>query len=408
MMNIIMNFKSLFEAFEMAGEELVIVGGAVRDLLLGIDPKDVDFSTSALPDQTTQILEQAGFKVFPLGIEFGTVATIVNGLQVEITTYRPKETYVAGSRKPEVKFGRDLIADLARRDLTMNAMALRSDGTLVDPFGGKADLEQGTLRVPVPAEEPADLWTRGVLSDDPLRILRVARFAGRLRMMPSALVTEQAKLVAPGLADISRERWKAELDKMVLGTCAIGFKWLKEIGALNLMLPKLETIDWDTWQAVANKMPKNQNQRWAALLALSEIEVSAMKSLRWSNAELAEVTALMAIPGDLSHLGLRRWIAAAQTNLVDILEVGKAISLYHTNQDIYANAVGQIMDIATHANPVPVLPDAFGRTLMIDLGLKGIAVGTAMVKVKVAIIDGNIANNKPADYYVSFLKENAQ
>lgn len=407
-MSIIMNFATLFQAFEMAGEELVIVGGAVRDLLLGSNPKDVDFSTSALPEKTTQILEQAGFKVFPLGIEFGTVATIVNGLQVEITTYRPKETYIPGSRKPEVKFGKDLVADLARRDLSMNAMALRSDCTLVDPFNGKADMEQKILQVPVPSGEPADLWTRGVLMDDPLRILRIARFAGRLRMQPSSLVTEQAKLVVAGLADISRERWKAELDKMTLGASSIGWLWLSEIGALQLMLPKFKAIDWAAWQEVANKMPKKETLRWAALLSIARMEASEMKSFRWSNAELAEVAGLMVIPGDLSTLGLRRWIANAQGDLMDILEVAKAISVYHTSINVYEETVGQAMSIVSNANPVPVLPDGFGRVLMADLGLRGVQVGNAMTKVKTAIIDGNLANNKPADYYVSFLKENAQ
>ena len=136
------SYAGLFGFFEAEGEELVIVGGAVRDLVAAaaLPAKlDVDFATSALPEKTIDILKKRKLRFFTTGIRFGTISTIhaASGRMLELTTYRPDESYTVGSRKPEVTFGTSLEADLIRRDLSINAMALRSDGTIVDLFGGR-------------------------------------------------------------------------------------------------------------------------------------------------------------------------------------------------------------------------------------------------------------------------------
>ncbi len=171
----------LFGFFEAEGEELVIVGGAVRDIIsaAALPAKlDVDFATSALPEKTIEILKKNKLRFFTTGIRFGTISTIHadSGRMLELTTYRPDESYTPGSRKPEVSFGTSLEADLIRRDLSINAMALRSDGSIVDLFGGREAIAARRLEVPGGGLER----TRIILRDDPLRILRIARFAARL------------------------------------------------------------------------------------------------------------------------------------------------------------------------------------------------------------------------------------
>jgi len=141
---------NLFRLFGAAGRELYIVGGYVRDKLLGEVSNDVDFATNALPEETVRILEENGLKAIPIGLEFGTVATLVEHMgettQVEITTYRCSESYPLDSRHPDVVFGERLEEDLLRRDFTFNAMALSEEGELIDPFGGQKDLSAKLVR----------------------------------------------------------------------------------------------------------------------------------------------------------------------------------------------------------------------------------------------------------------------
>ena len=121
--------KELFKAFNGAGHELFYVGGYVRDKLRGVASDDIDFATSATPEQTMATLQRAGFKVIPIGIEFGTIQTLVDGEKVEITTYRCDESYTKGSRHPTVSWGDELVQDLARRDFTFNAIAIANSAT---------------------------------------------------------------------------------------------------------------------------------------------------------------------------------------------------------------------------------------------------------------------------------------
>src|SRR3990167_333602 len=155
--------KRLFGIFNAAGHELFYVGGYVRDRLLNKESNDTDFATSALPEETVRLLVENGFKAIPIGIEFGTVQTMVDDLKVEITTYRCAESYTKGSRKPGVTFGNKIEEDLSRRDFTFNAIAMREDGSLVYPFNGAVDLKAGIIRTPI---DPAISF-----GDDPLRML---------------------------------------------------------------------------------------------------------------------------------------------------------------------------------------------------------------------------------------------
>jgi poly(A) polymerase len=194
--------------FASRGHELALVGGAVRDAFLGRSPGDLDLTTDAPPARVLEIVSGWADHVWTIGIEFGTVGMRKGGKVFEITTYR-SEQYAHRSRKPDVEYGRSLTADLARRDFTVNAMAARLPSCeLVDPFGGMRDLKDKVLRTPGRPEVS--------FSDDPLRILRAARFASQLGFTVAPEVRAAMTELAPRLSIVSAERISAELSKLLL------------------------------------------------------------------------------------------------------------------------------------------------------------------------------------------------
>src|SRR5579872_5525919 len=202
------------------GAELYLVGGIVRDLLLGAPVgHDLDFATSSEPRQTERALKAAGGKVYTVGEKFGTIGAIFNGdAHVEITTYRA-EAYVPGSRKPSVAFRRHLEDDLARRDFTINAIALDPrDGKVSDPFDGRHDLSDGLIQA---VGDPTERF-----EEDPLRLLRAVRFASRLGFAIEPATAQAIRSAAPALAGISRERVRDELDNLLLAPAPARGIWL--------------------------------------------------------------------------------------------------------------------------------------------------------------------------------------
>jgi poly(A) polymerase len=205
----------LAQQFRSGGHELFLVGGSVRDALLGRQLADLDFATDANPQQVLALVGPLG-PTWTTGIEFGTVGVAVRDQGVEhrceITTYR-SDKYDAASRKPEVAFGDSLDGDLSRRDFTVNAMAvplpLDPDRPVVDPFGGLDDLASRTLRTPVTPEQSFD--------DDPLRMLRAARFAAQLDFDVDAAALAAIAMMAGRLSIISAERIRDELTKLMCG-----------------------------------------------------------------------------------------------------------------------------------------------------------------------------------------------
>ncbi|MEP6842314.1 MAG: CCA tRNA nucleotidyltransferase, partial [Pseudolysinimonas sp.] len=193
----------LASLFATAGHELSLVGGPVRDAFLGRQVTDLDLTTDATPDQTLAIVNRAADAVWEIGREFGTIGARFGQHTVEITTYR-SDAYDGETRKPDVVFGDSLESDLVRRDFTINAMALRlpdaehPDPRLIDPTGGVDDLMARLLRTPSAPEVS--------FGDDPLRILRAARFAAQLgfTLQPAALAAAQG--MADRLAIVSAER----------------------------------------------------------------------------------------------------------------------------------------------------------------------------------------------------------
>lgn len=198
---------TLADAFAAAGHELAIVGWPVRDALLGRRTNDLDFTTDARPDEILRIVEPIATATWDIGRAFGTIGAKIRGEQVEITTYRA-DSYDGVTRKPTVEFGDTLEGDLARRDFTVNAMALRVPGpALVDPTGGVEDLVAGVLRTP---SDPAVSF-----GDDPLRMLRAARFASQLGFDPAPATVAAIERLGETLRIVSPERVQGELVKLL-------------------------------------------------------------------------------------------------------------------------------------------------------------------------------------------------
>jgi poly(A) polymerase len=226
---------SLGEAFARSGFELALVGGPVRDAMLGRPHNDLDFTTSARPEETEKILRTWGEGLWDMGRDFGTIGTRKGPWQVEVTTYR-SEAYDADSRKPSVAYGTSLADDLVRRDFTVNAMAVRLPGReVVDLYGGVVDLATRVLRTPGTPEAS--------FSDDPLRMMRAARFAAQLGFTVAPEVVAAMKDMASRISIISAERVRDELVKLI---CApyprLGLSLLVETGLAELVLPELTAL----------------------------------------------------------------------------------------------------------------------------------------------------------------------
>lgn len=226
---------ALARAFADAGYELAIVGGPVRDALLGRRVNDLDYTTNARPDDILRIVKPLATATWDIGRAFGTIGAKVRGEQVEITTYRA-DSYDGTTRKPTVEFGDALEQDLVRRDFTVNAMALRIPGpSLVDPTGGVEDLVGQTLRTPTDPDVS--------FGDDPLRMLRAARFASQLGMNVHPATLEAMTRLAPSLSIVSPERVQGELVKL-LATDAPdrGIRLLVDTGLMELFLPEVPAL----------------------------------------------------------------------------------------------------------------------------------------------------------------------
>ena len=227
--------RTLADAFADAGFELAVVGGPVRDALLGRDTHDLDFTTDARPDDILRVVKPHASAHWDIGRDFGTIGARVAREQVEITTYRA-DSYDGVTRKPTVEFGDALEADLARRDFTVNAMALRVPGpALVDPTGGVEDLVAHALRT------PADPHVS--FGDDPLRMLRAARFASQLGFDVDAATLAAMTELRETLRIVSPERVQGELVKLLQTDAPDrGIRILVETGLMAEFLPEVPAL----------------------------------------------------------------------------------------------------------------------------------------------------------------------
>lgn len=246
------------------------VGGSVRDELLGRPASDIDYATPLSPDEVEARIKAAGKRAYSIGKKYGTVGMKLDGQFVEITTFRT-ETYETGNRKPQVEFVTDITADISRRDFTINAIAKRGN-RYIDPFGGRLDLLERVIKG---VGNPKDRY-----KEDPLRMLRAARFAAQLGFTVEANTESQAGKMAHRILTVSRERWVLEIDKLLMtAKPSIGLHFLARTRLLNFMIPELalqvgydqnnphHSLNlWDHTLAVVDGTPVDLHLRWAALL----------------------------------------------------------------------------------------------------------------------------------------------
>lgn len=263
---------------ELLGIKLYLVGGSVRDRLLGIPHADLDFATPVQPDEIEAAIRKAGFKPFVIGKRFGTIAFkhrskknsgLDHGL-IEITTFRT-ETY-GKTRKPEVEFVSDINLDLSRRDFTVNAMAINDEGKLIDPFSGYADLKAEKIRF---VGKPTIR-----INEDPLRMLRACRLAAQFSFVPTTDTKDRIQQNAHKILRISHERWTQELDKILTSAHPHrGLDILAHTELLRFILPEIwlqyhydqnspyhGLSLFEHTKKVVQLVEKDVNIRWAALL----------------------------------------------------------------------------------------------------------------------------------------------
>ncbi|HEX6508068.1 MAG TPA: HDIG domain-containing protein, partial [Chloroflexota bacterium] len=266
--------RELADRFRSRGHDVYLVGGAVRDALLGRPIRELDFATSAPPSVTVEILESFGTRSpYRVGEKFGTIGYHSGELRIEITTYRSREVYQPGSRKPDVQFGRSLEEDLSRRDFTINAIAWDpSTDALIDPLGGIQDLLDGVIRAVGTAEDR--------FREDPLRLLRAVRFSAVLDFAIESETWRGILMSAPALESISRERLREEFTRLLESDHpSEGMGLLRDAGLLAFSVPQLLELTrmpdhgprhplslWDHTMRVLQAVPPILVVRWAALL----------------------------------------------------------------------------------------------------------------------------------------------
>ena len=261
----------LSKRFESAGHRLYLVGGSVRDALLGREQRDIDLCTDARPQQTEALVRPGAEALWLQGVEYGTVGVLFGGVHFEITTFRT-ESYEPGSRHPAVSFADDITTDLSRRDFTINALAIRlPDLELLDPFKGGRDIDNGIIRTPI---DPKLSFT-----DDPLRMLRAFRFSSQLGFRIEAATLAAIGELKELISTVSAERIRDELTRLLCGSApGAALESADSTGIVELFLPELSALKLEQdpvhkhkdvflhTLAVVEQAPAREIVRLAALL----------------------------------------------------------------------------------------------------------------------------------------------
>lgn len=259
---------TLMKKIKAKGYEIYVVGGCVRDRLLGSSPKDWDLCTDAQPEEIMEVFED--FSVIPTGIRHGTVTVIGHHQHYEITTYRKERKYTDGRHPMQVDFVRDLREDLLRRDFTVNAMAYNETEGLKDYFGGQDDLQKRVIRTVGEAEKR--------FSEDYLRMLRAVRFATVLDFEIESDTMEAIVKYAPRIMDISKERIREELCKIMESQNAVsGIRTLEASGLLSQILPELQAC-----KGCLQKHPSHDNDVYGHILEVLGYLSEAPSKVKWA------------------------------------------------------------------------------------------------------------------------------
>ena len=377
----------LLDTLHRAGYAAYVVGGCVRDSLLGLTPHDWDLCTSALPQQVMELF--GAQRCIPTGLQHGTVTVKQSGALYEITTFRTEGTYTDGRHPDEVHFVPDVREDLARRDLTINAMAYNEKEGLVDPFGGQADLQSGIVRaVGVPRQR---------FTEDALRILRLYRFAARFGFAIDPPTAQAAQELCAHLDCVSVERIEEELAKLLSAPAPAAYLNEK---ILSVVLPELSPEALAAAKPVVDACPagaENLPIRLAALLlSLGEDGIRrTLKRLRCSNALIEEAAVLVreAVPGVPVSLNIYARRLLGKYNLCTVQRIaalGTALQPERAADFAALSELAEQLDADGVCCRVSQLA-VNGRDLM----AAGIPAGPGIRKVLEALLDGVIREEYP-------------
>lgn len=271
--------REIIAALEANGHEAWLVGGCVRDALMGCEPDDLDIATDALPGETERIFK----KTAPTGRKYGTVTVITALGSAEVTTFRGEERYEGSRRPSSLRFGVSIREDLARRDFTVNAMAYNPQRGLLDPFGGRGDIERGVIRA---VGDPEARF-----AEDPLRILRAFRFAARLGFAIESGTLAAAEKCMPLCSSLSGERIRGELERILIGDEPKRALCLVQLGLFDAVgVPRAERGKDISFASV----PRDIRARWAAFAVASGCGATKLfERLKFSNALERDVSLLL-------------------------------------------------------------------------------------------------------------------
>ena len=377
----------LLDTLHKAGYAAYVVGGCVRDSLLGLTPHDWDLCTSALPQQVMELF--GAQRCIPTGLQHGTVTVKQSGALYEITTFRTEGTYTDGRHPDEVHFVPDVREDLARRDLTINAMAYNEKEGLVDPFGGQADLQNGIVRaVGVPRQR---------FTEDALRILRLYRFAARFGFAIDPPTAQAAQELCAHLDCVSVERIEEELAKLLSAPAPAAYLDKK---ILLVILPELSSEALAAAKPVVDACPagaENLPIRLAALLlSLGEDGIRrTLKRLRCSNALIEEAAVLVreAVPGVPVSLNIYARRLLGKYNLCTVRRIaalGTALQPERAADFAALSELAEQLDADSVCCRVSQLA-VNGRDLM----AAGVPAGPGIRKVLETLLDGVIREEYP-------------
>ena len=377
----------LLDTLHRAGYAAYVVGGCVRDSLLGLTPHDWDLCTSALPQQVMELF--GAQRCIPTGLQHGTVTVKQSGALYEITTFRTEGTYTDGRHPDEVHFVPDVREDLARRDLTINAMAYNEKEGLVDPFGGQADLQSGIVRaVGVPRQR---------FTEDALRILRLYRFAARFGFAIDPPTAQAAQELCAHLDCVSVERIEEELAKLLSAPAPAAYLDKK---ILLVILPELSSEALAAAKPVVDACPagaENLPVRLAALLlSLGEDGIRrTLKRLRCSNALIEEAAVLVreAVPGVPVSLNIYARRLLGKYNLCTVRRIaalGTALQPERAADFAALSELAEQLDADSVCCRVSQLA-VNGRDLM----AAGVPAGPGIRKILEALLDGVIREEYP-------------
>ena len=377
----------LLDTLHRAGYAAYVVGGCVRDSLLGLTPHDWDLCTSALPQQVMKLF--GAQRCIPTGLQHGTVTVKQSGALYEITTFRTEGTYTDGRHPDEVHFVPDVREDLARRDFTINAMAYNEKEGLVDPFGGQADLQSGIVRaVGVPRQR---------FTEDALRILRLYRFAARFGFAIDPPTAQAAQELCAHLDCVSVERIEEELAKLLSAPAPAAYLDKK---ILFVILPELSSEALAAAKPVVDACPagaENLPIRLAALLlSLGEDGIRrTLRRLRCSNACIEETAVLVreAVPGVPVSLNIYARRLLGKYNLCTVQRIaalGTALQPERAADFAALSELAEQLDADGVCCRVSQLA-VNGRDLM----AAGVPAGPGIRKVLEALLDGVIREEYP-------------